>query len=117
MNVAKPRKKRSSAEKRIQWDIVKNLRSLGFFVTTFSQPFRAAQTAGIPDLLTAHSRWLRGGMWIEVKDPKRRTELRGGCSLEQVQWHNASRDCGMRVVVAYSWSDVAAELRQLGMPL
>lgn len=104
------------SEKAIQAEIVRNLRSLGFFVSTFSQAQRAQMTAGIPDVVAMHRTW-KVKVWIEVKRPTRRNEKGGGCTCEQLQWHANARECGENVVVAYGWADVLTELRRLGCPI
>lgn len=103
------------SEKAIQADIVKNMRAIGWFVSTFSQAQRAQMTAGVPDVIAMHERF--GTFWIEVKRPQRRNEKGGGCSTEQLQWHAHARRCGTTVIVAYEWADVQAELARRGMDL
>jgi hypothetical protein len=103
-------------EKRVQGHIVKNLRRLGFFVSTFSQAQRAQMTAGIPDIHAAHARF-GVNLWVEVKRPERRRELNGGMSEAQLIWHMLAREAGMDVIVAYGWVDVERELRKRGVPI
>lgn len=103
------------SEKSIQGEIVRNLRALGYFVSTFSQAQRAQQTAGIPDVLALHAKW--GSLWIEVKRPSRRNHAGGGCTTEQLQWAIHARRCGENVMVAYGWADVLEELKRLGAPI
>lgn len=103
------------SEKQIQAEIVKNLRSLGWFVTTFSQAQKAQMTAGVPDVFAAHRK--HGQIWIEVKKPERRNEKRGGLSLAQVLWHAEAKDSGLSLLVAYGWAEVQAELQRLGVPI
>jgi hypothetical protein len=104
------------SEKRVQGDVVRNLRSLGFFVSTFSQAQRAQMTAGIPDLFAAHGRF-GVQLWIEMKAPNRRGHENGGLSFDQIQWHARARECGMRVMTAYGWPDVQSELIAMGVPI
>lgn len=101
------------SEKAIQAEIVKNLRALGYFVSTTSQAQRAQMTAGIVDVIAMHPR--HGIAWIEVKRPTRRNTKHGGCSPDQLAWHAAARECGQTVIVAYGWGDVADELARQGV--
>lgn len=43
------------------------------------------------------------GLWIEMKIEKHRTKKNGGCSEEQLGWHEYLRNAGYYVAVCYSW--------------
>lgn len=97
-------------EKMIERDIILALRRLQFGVTKTSQPRPSMVTLGIPDLYAHHPRWgIR--LWIEVKAPGNKP------SDTQAAWHQAEREAGGVVLVAYSVADVVDELRRLGAPL
>lgn len=104
------RKGRGAPEKRLQWEIRRALETLGFDVTSTSQPQRAMMTAGIPDLYARHPRWkLR--LWIEVKTP------RGRVRPAQAAWIEAERAAGGHAIVARSLGDVLDALRAAGAPI
>lgn len=104
------RTRRASPEKRLQHQIRRALETLGFDVTSTSQPQRAMMTAGIPDLYARHPRWkLR--LWIEVKTP------RGRIRPAQAAWIEAERAAGGHAIVARSLDDVLTALRELGAPI
>jgi len=104
------RHRRGAPEKRLQWEIRRALETLGFDVTSTSQPQRAMMTAGIPDLYARHPRWkLR--LWIEVKTP------RGRVRPAQAAWIEAERAAGGHAIVARSLGDVLDALRELGAPI
>lgn len=104
------------AEKTVQGDVVRNLRALGFFVVTFSQAQRAQMTAGIPDLFAAHRKF-GVQLWIEIKAPHRRNQQNGGMSHDQILWQLLAREAGLDVCTAYTWLDVANEIRKRGVPI
>ena len=54
-------------EKEVQYLIIHTYEKLGIKLLKFSQPFRAAQTKGIPDLRCHHA---KGTWWHEVKTQK-----------------------------------------------
>lgn len=104
------RKGRAAPEKRLQHQIRRALETLGFDVTSTSQPQRAMMTAGIPDLYARHPRWkLR--LWIEVKTP------RGRVRPAQAAWIEAERAAGGHAIVARSLGDVLDALRAAGAPI
>lgn len=103
-------------EKRAQQQVVKNLRALGFFVTSFSQAQKAQMTAGVPDLFAAHRRWSIQ-LWIEMKAPHRRRHMNGGLSEAQMIWHVMARQSGVDVITAYGWADVSKALCERGVPI
>lgn len=105
----------TQSEKRVQGHVVKNLRKLGWFVSSFSQAQKAQMTPGVPDLFAAHAKW--GHVWIEVKVPERRRHKNGGLSDSQLIWHMLARQSGMDVITAYGWIDVERELRKRGVPI
>lgn len=92
------KRRRKAPEKKIQWAIIRNLRMLGFHVTSFSQPFRARQTLGIPDLFVSHRRY--GQWWIEVKAPG------NTLTIDQRQWAANATANGVKVMTAWSLQDV-----------
>lgn len=106
----KVRKNPDLREKRAQTAVVRNLRLLGMFVTTFSQPRRTMQTPGVPDLFACHGRW-GISLWIEMKAPG------GRLSTAQAVWHREARAAGQNVITATSTADVVAELKRLGAPI
>ena len=53
-------------EKDVQKDVIKNAKRFGCEVVSFSQPFGALQTKGIPDLRIYHRERKRSA-WFEVK--------------------------------------------------
>lgn len=120
---ARKRTKRTDPlEKRIQWSLIKALRTMGFFVTSFSQPHRASMTPGVPDLVAMHRGWpvssgapfrVKDGLlvWIECKRPG------GKCSTAQLAWHSNARACGANVIVASSLDELLSGLRELGAPI
>jgi hypothetical protein len=102
------KRKRQSPEKRMQGYVIKNLRRLGFFVSSFSQARASKQTPGIPDLyVMGHG----VALWIEMKAD--------GCKLTTAQsvWHREAKENGVAVMVAYNTDDVLAELRTMGVPI
>jgi hypothetical protein len=105
----------TQSEKRVQAHVVKNLKKLGYFVSSFSQAQKAQMTAGVPDLFVAHSRW--GALWIEMKIPERRGHKNGGLNDAQLIWHVLARQSGIDVITAYGWVDVERELRKRGVPI
>lgn len=104
------RKGRAAPEKRLQWEIRRALETMGFDVTSTSQPQRAMMTAGIPDLYARHPRW-RIRLWIEVKTP------RGRVRPAQAAWIEAERAAGGHAIVARSVGDVLDALRAAGAPI
>jgi hypothetical protein len=104
------------SEKYVQNDVVRNLRALGFFVSTFSQAQRAQMTAGIPDMFCAHGKY-GIALWVEMKAPHRRSVRNGGLSEAQLLWQLLAREAGLAVITAYGWLDVANELRKRGVPI
>ena len=105
-------KPRNQAEKRAQGHVVKNLRMLGFFVSSFSQARASKQTPGIPDLFVCHARY-GVSLWIEMKAPGKEKNL----SAAQAVWHREARAAGQTVIVASSTADVLAELQRMGVPI
>src|SRR5690606_21130381 len=104
------RHRRGAPEKRLQLEIRRALETLGFDVTSTSQPQRAMMTAGIPDLYARHPRWkLR--LWIEVKTPK------GRIRPAQAAWIEAERAAGGHAIVARSLADVIEALKEIGAPI
>lgn len=102
-------RKRAAPEKRVQSAVVKNLRAMGWFVTSFSQPQRAMMTAGVPDLCAMH--WKYGTIWIEVKAPG------GKCRTAQLAWHGHARKSGARVIVVDSIDSLVGGLKELGVQI
>lgn len=45
------------------------------------------------------------GCWIEMKIEKHRKAKNGGCSDEQLKWHEYLRSAGYYVAVCYSWEE------------
>ena len=73
-----------------QRKVVRLYQTVGCQVWTTSQPFRAALSPGIPDLIVFHRR----AMWFhETKAPK------GKQSPEQLQFQRAADRCGVRYVL------------------
>lgn len=56
---------------------------------------------GVPTTVRYH------GLFIEMKKPEYKTRKNGGCSDEQLQWHDALRGQGYVVVVAFGWTEAA----------
>lgn len=104
------RVRRGAPEKRLQWEIRRALETLGFDVTSTSQPQRAMMTAGIPDLYVRHPGW-QIRLWIEVKAGRNKP------TPAQLAWHEAERAAGGVVVVAYSVEDVLRVLVEMGAPI
>lgn len=102
--------KRRAPEKRAMWSWKKNLEIMGFDVTLFSQPFRARQTRGIPDMyIRSHRFGVR--LWIEAKAGRKKP------TPEQAAWLEYERRSGGAAIVAYSLDDILAELHRLGVPI
>ena len=104
------RVRRAAPEKRLMWRAKRELEKLGFDVTLFSQPFRALQTRGIPDMYIRHPRW-KIRLWIEWKAGKNKT------TPHQAAWIAAENAAGGHAIVARSLCDVLDALRQAGAPI
>jgi hypothetical protein len=102
--------KRTYPEKKIQNRIVKDLKTLGFWVNNLSQPRASKQTPGLPDLYVWHER-LQIHLWIEVKAGKNKL------TTDQQVWHRSAKAAGVNVLTAYGTEDVLNELRRLGAPI
>lgn len=92
------------------WAWKRSLEVLGFDVTLFAQPFRARQTAGIPDMYLRHRRW-KIRLWVEAKAGRNKP------TPDQEAWLTTERAAGGAAIVAYSLDDILAELRRLGAPI
>lgn len=105
-------------EKRIEADIIKMLRSLGYRVTKTSQYAKPkGASEGTPDLYAMREPFpgaetdVPNVFWIEVKT------ARGTVSPSQAEWHADAEAAGVPVVVARSAADLLPTLRALGAPL
>src|SRR5690606_18781106 len=103
-------RRRGAPEKRLMWQAKRALEQLGCDVTLFSQPFRARQTRGIPDMYVRHPRW-RVRLWVEWKAGRNDT------TAHQAAWIAAERAAGGHAIVARSLEDVLRALRELGAPI
>ena len=104
------RRGRAAPEKRLQWEIRRELQKLGCEVCDMTQPRATMLPLGLPDLYARHPRWkLR--LWIEVKTP------RGRVRPAQAAWIEAERAAGGHAIVARSVGDVLDALRDLGAPI
>jgi Holliday junction resolvase len=97
-------------EKEVEWEIIKNLREIGFQVSKTSQPRPSMITRGVPDLYAVHGRW-RLRFWVEVKAGTNQP------SADQLAWHQEERAAGGTVLVAWSWGEVLRELVRMGAPV
>lgn len=92
------------------WNWKRSLEQLGFHVTLFSQPFRAMQTRGIPDMYIRHERWgLR--LWVEAKAGRNKA------TADQQEWGRIERESGGAWIVAYTLDEIIDELRRMGAPI
>lgn len=93
-------------EKAIAGQIVRELRGLGFHVSSTQQTGPSRQTIGMPDLFVAHP-VRKVFAWIEVKRPgKKPTPL-------QQAWHDGVREAGCPVIVATSVLEAFEGLEEL----
>lgn len=60
---------------------------------------------GVPDVMLPAYSNNYFGCWIEMKIEKHRTRKNGGCSDEQLKWHEYLRKAGYYVAVCYSWKE------------
>src|SRR5690606_3241828 len=88
-------RRRGAPEKRLMWQAKRALEQLGCDVTLSSQPFRARQTRGIPDMYVRHPRW-RVRLWVEWKAGRNDT------TADQAAWIAAERAAGGNAIVARS---------------
>ena|SRR5690554_1438817 len=103
-------RRRGAPEKRLMWQAKRELEKLGCDVTLFSQPFRAHQTRGIPDMYVRHGRW-RARLWVEWKAGRNDT------TAHQAAWLEREREAGGHAIVARSLEDVLRALREAGAPI
>lgn len=99
-------------EKRIEAQIIRALRTLGFAVTKTSAAVHAkGVSAGTPDLYVRTHRYGGIRVWLEVKTPK------GRLSPLQQSWHVTEKEAGGHVFVVRSVGDAIAALRECGVPI
>ena len=99
-------KVRPPLEKAIAGQIIRELRGLGFHVSSTQQTGPSRQTIGMPDLFVAHP-VRKVYAWMEVKRPgKKPTE-------QQAAWHEAVRDAGCPVLVVHSVIEAFDQLEAL----
>jgi hypothetical protein len=92
------------------WRWKRALEQLGCDVTLFSQPFRARQTRGIPDMYVRHPAW-RVRLWVECKAG------RNLATPEQREWGRREVDAGGCWIVARELGEILDALRGLGAPI
>lgn len=61
--------------------------------------------SGVPDLMLPFAVNNSHGCFIELKIEKRRNQIRGGCSEEQIEWITALLALNYHCAVCYSWQD------------
>lgn len=99
-----PADPRRVLEKTVQEHVKEALAVFGWQVWDTSQPFRAAITPGLPDLICLHPR--RGVLFVEVKAP------RGTLSAAQRAFQAACQSAGVCYLVARSAADLVAQLEE-----
>lgn len=80
-------------------------------------------TPGVPDIVivttacdkpTVPGYVIPAVVCVELKAAKRKHARNGGLSREQRDWHDAAREHGWLVIVAYGAKDAVAQLADLG---
>ena len=66
--------------------------------------------AGVPDVCLPCPIWTKCGCYIEMKIGKRRKELNGGCSKEQLDWLDYLYSAGYCCRVCYGWEEAKETL-------
>ncbi len=97
-------------EKTVQRDVIKNAKTFGCEVVSFSQPFGALQTRGIADLRIYH-RDRNQAAWFEVKTPT------GKQSPGQVAFQSLVEAVGERFEAGSARSLVISSPRQAELRL
>lgn len=77
---------------------------------------------GVPDLCWPVTIGNGKGLWIELKTPSRERAKNGGCTDDQVKWHQDLLEQGYAVAIAYGWQAAAwvlylYSLGQLTLPV
>lgn len=110
----RPSSRGGRLEEDVQLEIVQEMESLGFHVSTLDQGYRGdrstRQTPGIPDLYLMHPQW-ELALWVEVKGEKTPVQK------SQEAWHAIAGASGVNVTIARSTGDVVEYLRELGAPI
>ena len=104
------RKGRAAPEKRLQWEIRRELQKLGCEVCDLTQPRATMLPLGLPDLYVRHEGW-RVRVWMEVKTD------RGRLSPWQEAWLARERAAGGHAAVVRSVNDAINALRAAGAPI
>lgn len=68
---------------------------------------RTGLRAGVPDVKLACTNTIFSGLYIELKLEKYKNRKNGGCSDEQLRWHERLRNENYSVKVCYGWLDAA----------
>jgi hypothetical protein len=93
-------------ERTVAGEIVRELRAVGYHVSSTQQTRASRQTEGMPDLFVAHPAW-RVHAWVEVKRPGEKP------TKVQREWHETVRASGCPVLVCESAYDALTQLEAI----